>query len=977
VVGGSSLCPDPRHARGMQETRCITQALSSPRLLRVFISSPADVRPERLIAERVVQRLAREFSYHFRIEPVMWEREPLVATAHFQDGLVKPSESDVVVVILWSRLGVPLPFEKYPGAVTGRPVTGTEWEFEDALASNRARTLPDLLLYRKRAEITGSLEDESVVRELLEQKRLVEDFMSRWTRAADGKAFTAASWEFQKAADFEELLEQHMRKLIQRRIPTATENPAGIRWHLGSPFRGLESFDLEHAAVFCGRTRARNDLRELVARQEARGSAFILVMGASGSGKSSLVKAGLLADLKTPGMIGRVALCRHAVLRPSDGKNLISTLAAALLRPTALPELASLHYDPAGLADLLLNEKQGALPIKQGLDAAAQTERLTPGAEARLLVIIDQLEEIFTVEAGNEFNLDAFLTVLKTLAASKLVWIVATMRSDFFDRLEKLPRLLALSAGEARYLIAPAEPTELGQMIRLPARDAGLRFEEDATRGITLDELIQRAAAKDSGALPLLSFLLDQLWGARSEDGLLTFEAYERLGGLEGSLGRRATEVFSALTPAVQKALPQVLRELVTVNQGTATARTALLANFREATPKGKLLSALLDANARLVVADGLHVRVAHEALLTHWDAAREQVQSDLRDLELRERLMQAANYWENATKDRASLLLSPGLPLDGARDLMARWPESLEPLLTKYVSASVAAKRQRRLRLSATITGALVAVPLLVALVWVARVWNGVRSVEAGMALTRVRAGCFSMGSSDGEKDERPPHKVCLEAFDLGTFEVTQEEWRAVMRSNPSAVVGHDEGGLRRPVENVSWDDVAVFIRRMNWFGARTWRLPSEAEWEYAARAGSTTAFPWGDTPESVCLYANVRDAKYRASRTNDDDRDASHSCNDGHYQTSPVGSFRPNAFGLHDMSGNVWEWVADAEHDSYKGAPTDGRVWEETPKARRGFRGGGFHSIGPRLRSAERDWEPADYHNIYNGFRLASSVK
>src|SRR5262245_55193683 len=100
--------------------------------LKIFISSPSDVRSERLIAERVVQQLAREFTYHLRLEAVMWEREPLVASEHFQTSIAQPSETDIVIVILWSRLGFPLPVDKFPGPLSAKAVTGTEWEFEDA-----------------------------------------------------------------------------------------------------------------------------------------------------------------------------------------------------------------------------------------------------------------------------------------------------------------------------------------------------------------------------------------------------------------------------------------------------------------------------------------------------------------------------------------------------------------------------------------------------------------------------------------------------------------------------------------------------------------------------------------------------------------------------------------------------------------------------------------------------------------------------
>lgn len=119
-----------------------------------------------------------------------------------------------------------------------------------------------------------------------------------------------------------------------------------IRWHQ-EPYRGLLSFEFEHASVFFGRTRARNEIRELLARQVARGNGCVLMLGASGSGKSSLVKAGLLPDLLLPGMIGRAALVRWALIRPSDtGGDLTAALAATMLSPTALPELAGLRYTP-------------------------------------------------------------------------------------------------------------------------------------------------------------------------------------------------------------------------------------------------------------------------------------------------------------------------------------------------------------------------------------------------------------------------------------------------------------------------------------------------------------------------------------------------------------------------------------------------------------------------------------------------------
>ncbi len=166
--------------------------------IRIFVSSPSDVRPERLIAERVVQKLARELQHHCDVEAVLWEREPLVAGLHFQDfrNIPPPRTTDICVVVLWSRLGVPLPPGEFIGALSGKPVTGTEWEFEDALASYRERGLPDLLLYQKTAAPMADLSDRSAVEERLRQSDLVRKFLEFWLEGADGASFTAASHAF-------------------------------------------------------------------------------------------------------------------------------------------------------------------------------------------------------------------------------------------------------------------------------------------------------------------------------------------------------------------------------------------------------------------------------------------------------------------------------------------------------------------------------------------------------------------------------------------------------------------------------------------------------------------------------------------------------------------------------------------------------------------------------------------------------------
>jgi formylglycine-generating enzyme required for sulfatase activity len=186
------------------------------------------------------------------------------------------------------------------------------------------------------------------------------------------------------------------------------------------------------------------------------------------------------------------------------------------------------------------------------------------------------------------------------------------------------------------------------------------------------------------------------------------------------------------------------------------------------------------------------------------------------------------------------------------------------------------------------------------------------------GMKFTLIPAGEFNMGSEESD-DEKPVHMVKIKnPFYLGTYLVTQAEWEAVMDDNPSDFKSDD-----LPVEWVSWDNVQKFIKKLNETEVTDkYRLPSEAEWEYACRAGTTTRYSFGDDESELDDYAWY-------DENSDDDM-------------HPVGQKKPNSWGLYDMHGNVCEWVQDVWHDSYDGAPTDGSAWESGDGADRVFRGG-----------------------------------
>ena len=227
-------------------------------------------------------------------------------------------------------------------------------------------------------------------------------------------------------------------------------------------------------------------------------------------------------------------------------------------------------------------------------------------------------------------------------------------------------------------------------------------------------------------------------------------------------------------------------------------------------------------------------------------------------------------------------------------------------------------------------------------------------------LPMVQVAGGAFTMGckagrDSDCDDREKPAHRVQLGSFEIGKYEVTQEQWEAVMGDNPS----YFKGCPQCPVESVSWHDARAFLRKLNDQTGGGYRLPSEAEWEYAARGGQHSRdyqYAGSDNPGSVAWYGD----------------------NSGN-KTHAVGQKRANELGLHDMSGNVSEWVQDCRHDDYDGAPLDGRAWESEGGGNcegRVVRGGSWHFEPWFLRAARRGWDTTGHRHDFIGFRVARTL-
>ena len=284
-------------------------------------------------------------------------------------------------------------------------------------------------------------------------------------------------------------------------------------------------------------------------------------------------------------------------------------------------------------------------------------------------------------------------------------------------------------------------------------------------------------------------------------------------------------------------------------------------------------------------------------------------------------------------------------------------------------------------------------------------------RDCDVCPEMVAIPAGSYTMGSPESQAgrddNEGPRHEVTLaRAFAAGKFEVTRGQFAAFVAEtsydsqgdncyywsanegkwvnddplkswrNPGFTQAHDE----HPLVCVSWNDAKAYVAWLARKSGKAYRLLSEAEWEYAARAGSTTARAWGNNSSQACTHANVGDVSFTRMVPPPSRRQwtvsSFHDCDDGAGYTVRVGSYRANAFGLYDMIGNVWEWTEDCWNATYSGAPVDGSAWLSGECSRRVDRGGGWSSSPRDAHSALRYWVSAAARNASLGFRVARTL-
>jgi formylglycine-generating enzyme required for sulfatase activity len=777
------------------------------------------------------------------------------------------------------------------------------------------------------------------------------------------------------------------------------------------PYRGLLPLEAEDAGIFFGREapiiEALDRLRGL---RQGTPPRLLVILGASGAGKSSFLRAGLLPRLQRDDR----NFLPLPVLRPQRAA--ISGDTGFLRAMETALKVGGLSHSRAAIRTAIEAGASGIRPLLQQLSdktLAVQLANEPKRAPPIFVLPIDQGEELFLAEAAEEA--ERLLALMRDLLADDAPGVLAlmTIRSDSYERLQSAKHLDGIT--QAALSLPPMPGGAYEAVIEGPP--ARLR---DTTRAVAIDPALTQALLADveSGggrdALPLLAFTLERLFSEYGASGRLTVVDYEALGRIKGSIEVAIERAFNAadLDSAVPKdrlaRLALLRRGLIPwlagidPDSGAPRRRVARLSEIpSEARP---LIQHLVEQ--RLLVSDVARdtgeatIEPAHEALLRQWGLLQGWLAEDAGYLGILEGVNRACRDWSANANDTGWLIHSASR-LTAAERVLRDRPDlaaQLGPNGQAYLAACRKreneqireAKRGKRQVLAGLISLVVIVAYMIwtnhsylkmrIALledVW----WPSVLTDSAERALKPkqtfkecancplmvvVPLGEFMMGASaqdrDAIQDESPQRKVRIaRPFAVSVFEVTFDEWDACVSLGGCTYQPSEAGWGRgaRPAMNVSWDEVQIYLVWLSKQTGKHYRLLSEAEWEYSARAGNDTIYTWGN--EIGTGNANCNGCGSRWDNK----------------QTAPVGSFSANAFGLFDMAGNVSEWVQDCYQANYNGAPIDGSARTSADCVRRVVRGGSYGNLPAGLRSSSRFGANASFRFEGYGFRVARELK
>ncbi len=787
---------------------------------------------------------------------------------------------------------------------------------------------------------------------------------------------------------------------------------AGKLWRYTAPYRGLTAMTEADGGFFFGRD---NKIIEVIKALASAPDHIPILFGNSGVGKSSLAQAGVLSCLRRQNWPENLANggAWPQVFHDSRGWCFLTMRPdEEPLRELVEPFLRTWQLDPTGTlwaqrqTEWVSALSDGKLTLRDLLDATHRRfDELNQPRPPCFFLYIDQGEELYV--RAKERQRARFSDVIAEHIADPRLRALMSLRSDFLGALQNDEPLYAV---HCQINVPPLRETELHEVVSRPPVLLGARFETDGLAAYIAHGTAEESA-KDAGALPLLSYLLDDMWKQmiRRDDGMLRLPAPAF--DLGGVLVERA-DAFVSAHPNSEDRLRRIFTKLATVRQDEEpTRRRASRSEFSE--EEWRLVSELAnDPNRLLVTAtpEGgeTYAEVAHEAIFRRWETLRGWIAAEREFLPWRTGLEAARRAWQATPERSSSDALLMGLALAQAKNWLTKRHEDLSVADRDFIDQS--AERERKMRARARRVQILVYV-LLVGIIlgligvineaYVKEQWRWymvtrpymqaqvrphVLPAVAEQALKPkdtfkecaseqgkdycpemvvVPAGSFMMGSPPTEKgrhaSEGPQHTVTIgKPFAVAKFELTFDEWDTCVAYGdcPQGVGDAGFGRGQQPVIFVTWDDAQRYAAWLSKMTGKPYRLLTEAEYEYATRAGGQTAYPWGDDIGKNNANCTGCGSKWDAR------------------QTAPVGSFKPNAFGLYDMVGNVFAWVEDCAHNNYDGAPTDGSAWIEGGDCKIRVDRGGAWNFPDSLRSAFRDTSSTGYRIDNLGIRVGRTL-
>lgn len=904
--------------------------------IRIFLASPGDVNEERAVALEVLDML--EYDPLFKrngaggvsIHAVAWDkpggdtpmRAAMTPQTAIKQGLPRPSQCDIAIVLFWGRMGTPLPHPEYQKDDGSPYLSGTEWEYLDAVSGERTHGKPITLIYRRTEDPRIDMKDRKAVA----QYHTVLEFFDRFRDPETGALLGGVN-EYTDPEDLRLKLVNHLRVIIDSILigsgtaapihtPAAASTPSASpllplveappAWE-GSPFPGLRAFDEKDAPIFLGRGL---ETSELVRRVEA--NRFVGVVAASGSGKSSLVAAGVIPRLRAGAIVTPTTTSKDwRIVRFTPGTKpeygpfiaLFNALCDAFPEHAVSPFM--LAQEKRTFVSSICADPQALVEIGEALLKEAKAPDW-----AEILFFVDQFEELFTVVKPEDCV--RFVALLEAIQQAKRLRCVVTMRSDFYDDCLKLPALTALLK-DATYPLAAPTAGALYEMITRPAERAGLTWDEGLPGRILSD------TGTEPGALALMAYALDALYQESQQgDKCLTFAAYQAIGGVEGAVGKRAETTFAALDlPDKERLLQRVFRNLVTVNEsGTATRQRAAVDGFNA--DERAMIRAFADA--RLLVTYDHTVEVAHEAVFRSWERLKTWIAASQEDLILLRQVRSAAEEWER--RGRPDYLRWPVERLKPVYEMIRRQEPPLNETERNFIEPEQA-RLLREIENSCTDHKR--------------RRWIGARLATLGDIRSGIGVDEHGLPQIDwlsvapGGTIEIEGQSFMVQPFYVAKYLITYAQFQTFLdapdgfanaiwwQGFPADYVRQERQAATQqyhnyPRDNVSWYQAVAFSRWLDTryrehdllkqFATGQWqvRLPLEQEWQWMAQNGSEgREYSWG--PEGDSTKANTNES--------------------GLSRATAVGMYPDGeaACGALDAAGNLWEWCLNkynkpAEH-------------------------------------------------------------